>query len=129
MSIDFNMIKSEVENLARELNRHRDNDLSHNDMIAVSDLLAETVYMIRKKYGITTMYYLASEIKAADGIGTADKDDCVEAEWVVETRKADGIFDLYQDFIICSSCHDEHYYSSGGDKPNFCPNCGRRMKV
>ena len=67
MSIDYNMIKSEVENLARELNRHRDNDLSHKDKIAVSDLLAETVHMIRRKYEITTMYYMASEIKAADG--------------------------------------------------------------
>ena len=129
MSIDFNMIKSEVENLARELNRHRDNDLSHNDMIAVSDLLAETVYMIRKKYRITTLYYMVSEEKAIQGIGAHDLLDWKEAEWIVETRKADGIFDLYQDFIICSSCHDEHYYSSGGDKPNFCPNCGRRMKV
>lgn len=129
MSIDYNMIKSEVENLARELNRHRDNDLSHNDMIAVSDLLAETVYMIRKKYRITTLYYMVSEEKAIQGIGAHDLLDWKEAEWIVETRKADGIFDLYQDFIICSSCHDEHYYGSGGDKPNFCANCGRRMKV
>lgn len=126
-SIEFNMILSEVDNLTRELNRHKDEELSHKDKITVSDLLAETVAMIRRKYEITTAYYLASEIKAADGVGPADKDDCVEAEWIVETRKADGIFDLYQDFIICSSCHDEHYYGSG-DKPNFCENCGRRMK-
>lgn len=117
-TIEFNMILSEVDNLTRELNRHKDEELSHKDKITVSDLLAETVAMIR-----------ASEIKAADGVGPAGKDDNVEAEWIVETRKADGIFDLYQDFIICSSCHDEHYYSSGGDKPNFCENCGRRMKV
>lgn len=128
MSIDYNMIKSEVENLARELNRHRDNDLSHNDMIAVSDLLAETVMMIRRKYGITSLYYMVSEEKAMQGIGT-DMLNTREGKWIVETRKADGIFDLYQDFIICSSCHDEHYYGSGGDKPNFCANCGRRMKV
>lgn len=127
-TIEFNMILSEVDNLTRELNRHKDEELSHKDKITVSDLLAETVAMIRRKYEITTVYYLASEIKAADGVGPAGKDDCVEAEWIVETRKADGIFDLYQDFIICSSCHDEHYYSSGGDKPNFCENCGRRMK-
>ncbi|MBP0976584.1 MAG: hypothetical protein J6P89_00175 [Oscillospiraceae bacterium] len=127
-TIEFNMIISEVDNLTRELNRHKDEELSHKDKITVSDLLAETVAMIRRKYELTTVYYLASEIKAADGVGPAGKDDNVEAEWIVETRKADGIFDLYQDFIICSSCHDEHYYGSGGDKPNFCENCGRRMK-
>lgn len=128
MPITYREISSEVENLHHELKRHKDEKLSHKDKIAVSDLLAETVAMIRRKYEITTVYYLASEIKAADGIGPAGKDDCVEAEWIVETRKADGIFDLYQDFIICSSCHDEHYYGSGGDKPNFCENCGKRMR-
>lgn len=120
MSIDFNMIKSEVENLARELNRHRDNDLSHNDMIAVSDLLAETVYMIRKKYGITTMYYLASEIKAADGVGPAGKDNNVEAEW---KEDALSLWDGNNGFT-CSSCGHLDTVSSP-----FCPNCGRRMKV
>lgn len=128
MQITYQELVSELENLGRELKRHKDEDLSHKDKIAVSDLLAETVHMIRRKYEITTMYYMASEIKAADGVGPAAKDDKIEAEWIVETRKADGIFDLYQDFIICSSCHDEHYYGSGGDKPNFCENCGRRMR-
>lgn len=49
-------------------------------------------------------------------------------KWHVETRKADGIFDLYQDFIICSICGNEHYYGTG-DKPNFCDNCGAKMDL
>ena len=83
MSIDFNMIRSEVENLARELNRHRDNDLSHNDKITVSDLLAETVTMIRKKYGITTMYYVISEAKALEGIGYAEPFESRTGQWEI----------------------------------------------
>ena len=88
MSIDFNMIKSEVENLARELNRYRDNELSHKDKIVVSDLLAETVRMIRKKYGITTMYYLISEMKAAEGIGPDDLHEYREGESDVVIRNS-----------------------------------------
>ena len=38
-TIEFNMILSEVDNLARELNRHKDEELSHQDKITVSDLL------------------------------------------------------------------------------------------
>ena len=49
-------------------------------------------------------------------------------KWVEESRKADGIFDLYQTFIICSICGNEHYYGTG-DKPNFCDNCGAKMDL
>lgn len=115
MSIDFNMIKSEVENLARELNRHRDNDLSHNDMIAVSDLLAETVYMIRKKYRITTLYYMVSEEKAIQGIGSADLLSWKEGVWIENTPG----------WYMCSECKNVQTT----DRSRFCPNCGRRMKV
>ena len=61
MKITYHEVASEVENLARELKRHGNEALSHKDKIAVSDLLAETVQMIRRKYEITTMYYLTSE--------------------------------------------------------------------
>lgn len=114
MSIEYSMIRSELENLTRELERHKDNELSHKDMIAVSDLLAETVHMIRKKYGITTMYYLVSEMKAADGIGPDETHEYREGEW----------HDTNHGFA-CSGC--------GGvlimHPAKFCPNCGRRMKV
>lgn len=120
MSIDFNMIKSEVENLARELNRHRDNDLSHNDKITVSDLLAETVYMIRKKYRITTLYYMVSEEKAIQGIGTADLLSWKEGEWKEDSL---SLWDGNNGFT-CSSCGHLDTVTSP-----FCPNCGRRMKV
>lgn len=120
MSIDYNMIKSEVENLARELNRHRDNDLSHNDMIAVSDLLAETVYMIRKKYRITTLYYMVSEEKAIQGIGLHDLLRWKEGEW---KEDALSLWDGNNGFT-CSSCGHLDTVTSP-----FCPNCGRRMKV
>lgn len=113
MSIDFNMIKSEVENLARELNRHRDNDLSHNDMIAVSDLLAETVQMIRRKYGITSLYYIVSEEKAMQGIGT-DILNTREGEWI------EGPPGWYR----CSGCQK----TLNLHRSRFCPDCGRRMK-
>ena len=116
MSIDFNMIKSEVENLARELNRHKDEDLSHKDKIAVSDLLAETVHMIRRKYEITTMYYMASEIKAADGVGPAAKDDKIEAEWI---RRGDSGIAVYE----CSSCGSADCIAMP-----FCHTCGKRMR-
>ncbi len=90
MSIDFNMIKSEVENLARELNRYRDNELSHKDKIVVSDLLAETVRMIRKKYGITTMYYLISEMKAAEASGRMIFTNTGKANGLTTAKTADG---------------------------------------
>lgn len=115
MSIDFNMIKSEVENLARELNRYRDNELSQNDKIIVSDLLAETVTMIRKKYGITSMYYTISEAKAADGIGYMETYENKEGRW--ETHILAG-------WYKCSRCGRKAIREE-----NFCPNCGRRMKV
>ena len=116
MPITYREISSEVENLHHELKRHKDEKLSHKDKIAVSDLLAETVAMIRRKYEITTVYYLASEIKAADGIGPADKDDCVEAEWI--NRGDAGIF-----IAECSSCG--HIDRSSAP---FCRNCGKRMR-
>lgn len=116
MSIDYNMIKSEVSNLVRELDRYKDNDLSHKDKIAVSDLLAETVHMIRRKYEITTMYYMASEIKAADGVGPAARDDKIEAEWI---NVGDCVFDNFK----CSSCGHLESVSMP-----FCSQCGRRMR-
>lgn len=119
MSIDYSMIKSEVSNLVRELDRYKDNDLSHKDKIAVSDLLAETVHMIRRKYEITTMYYMASEIKAADGVGPAAKDDKIEAEW---KEDALSLWDGNNGFT-CSSCGHLDTVASP-----FCPNCGRRMR-
>lgn len=116
MQITYQELVSELENLGRELKRHKDEDLSHKDKIAVSDLLAETVHMIRRKYEITTMYYMASEIKAADGVGPAAKDDKIEAEWI--NRGDVGIF-----IAECSSCG--HIDRSSAP---FCRNCGRRMR-
>lgn len=118
MSIDFNMIKSEVENLARELNRYRDNELSHKDKIVVSDLLAETVRMIRKKYGITTMYYLISEMKAAEGIGPDETHEYREGEWLDDCKNTG--------WVKCSGCGNQEFWNR---KSKFCPSCGRRMKV
>lgn len=114
MKITYHEVASEVENLARELKRHGNEGLSHRDKITVSDLLAETVQMIRRKYELTTMYYLASEVKAADGVGPAEKDTSVEAEW----------YDDYTEpgWYICSSCGRK-----AGNKEKFCPECGRRM--
>ena len=116
MSIDYSMIKSEVSNLVRELDRYKDNNLSLKDKNAVSDLLAETVHMIRRKYEITTMYYMASEIKAADGVGPAAKDDKIEAEWI---NVGDCVFDNFK----CSSCGHLESVSMP-----FCSQCGRRMR-
>lgn len=117
MKITYHEVASEVENLARELKRHGNEALSHKDKIAVSDLLAETVQMIRRKYEITTMYYLASEVKAADGVGPADKCDRVDAEW----------YDDYTEpsWIICSGCGGKDWHDRN---TKFCPKCGRRMK-
>lgn len=116
MSIDYNMIKSEVENLARELKRHKDNELSQNDKITVSDLLAETVLMIRKKYGITSMYYTISEAKAAEGIGYAGVYENREGEWLDDYTE--------HGWYLCSGCGGKTM-----NKEKFCPDCGRRMKV
>ena len=117
MPITFREVASEVENLERELKRFKDNKLSHKDKITVSDMLAETVAMIRRKYEITTMYYMASEIKAAEGIGPADKYDKVDAEW----------YDDYTEpsWIICSGCGWKDWHDRN---TKFCPKCGRRMK-
>ena len=115
MKITYHEVASEVENLARELKRHGNEALSHKDKIAVSDLLAETVQMIRRKYELTTMYYLASEVKAADGVGPAARDDKIEAEWI---RRGDSGIAVYE----CSSCGQ-----TSAIRTNFCRECGRRM--
>ena len=114
MKITYHEIVSELENLGRELERHGNEALSHKDKITVSDLLAETVQMIRRKYELTTMYYLTSEYKAVDGIGPAGKHECREAEWGADFNDPG--------WFVCSGC--------GGrclEKENFCPDCGRRM--
>ena len=119
MKITYHEVASEVENLARELKRHGNEALSHKDKIAVSDLLAETVQMIRRKYEITTMYYLASEVKAADGVGPAEKDTSVEAEWEPYVNPND---ESDESTVCCSSCMRVSDWPSP-----FCPVCGRRM--
>lgn len=116
MQITYQELVSELENLGRELKRHKDEDLSHKDKIAVSDLLAETVHMIRRKYEITTMYYMASEIKAADGVGPAARDDKIEAEWI---RRGDSGIAVYE----CSSCGSADCFTMP-----FCHTCGKRMR-
>ena len=120
MQITYRELCSELENLERELKRHKDEKLSHKDKIAVSDLLAETVQMIRRKYELTTMYYMHSELKAIEGIGPASKDDPkdqVTAEWVPDyTEPGWG---------ICGGCGWKDWWSN---KSKFCPQCGRRMR-
>lgn len=114
MQITYHELCSEINNLERELKRHKDEELTHRDRIVVSDLLAETVQMIRRKYQITTMYYMASEIKAADGVGPAAKDDRVEAKW-------EG-FDFTSGWK-CGSCG-----TTSTIRTHFCPECGKRMR-
>ena len=116
MKITYHEIVSELENLGRELKRHGNEALSHKDKITVSDLLAETVQMIRRKYEITTMYYMASEIKAADGVGPAARDDKIEAEWI---RRGDSGIAVYE----CSSCGSADCIAMP-----FCHTCGKRMR-
>lgn len=113
-TIEFNMILSEVDNLTRELNRHKDEELSHRDKITVSDLLAETVQMIRKKYKITSVYYMVSESKALEGIGPTGTSNEREGEWIEDQIG----------WLHCSGCRKLRT-----SKSRFCPNCGRRMKV
>ena len=115
MKITYHEIVSELDNLGRELKRHVNEALSHRDKITVSDLLAETVQMIRRKYELTTMYYLASEIKAANNVGPAARDDRVEAEW-------EG-FDFTSGWK-CGSCG-----TTSAIRTHFCPECGKRMRV
>ena len=116
MQITYHELCSEIENLERELKRHRDEKLTHKDKITVSDLLAETVQMIRRKYELTTMYYLASEVKAADGVGPASKDDSTEAEW-------EWIGEADIGYYSCTACQNVNTFESP-----FCPVCGRRMR-
>lgn len=116
MKITYHEIVSEIDNLGRELKRHGNEALSHRDKITVSDLLAETVQMIRRKYELTTMYYLASEIKAANNVGPAARDDSTEATW-----KWSGEMDV--GYYYCSACQNVNTFESP-----FCPVCGRRMR-
>ena len=116
-TIEFNMILSEVDNLARELNRHKDEELSHQDKITVSDLLAETVQMIRKKYKITSVYYMVSESKALEGIGPTGISNEREGEWNDDYTE--------HGWIRCSGCGNQEWWEH---KTRYCPNCGRRMK-
>lgn len=116
-TIEFNMILSEVDNLTRELNRHKDEELSHKDKITVSDLLAETVQMIRKKYRITSVYYMVSESKALEGIGPTGTSKEREGEWNDDYTE--------HGWILCSGCGWKDWHDRN---TKFCPVCGRRMK-
>ena len=47
------------------LEAHGDHALTHEEKITLSDVLAEYVQMVRRKYELTTPYYLPSEYRAA----------------------------------------------------------------
>lgn len=111
MNITWQELKSEVDNLNRMIDMYRDRKLEHKDMIAVSDLLAETTQMTRRKYKITSMYYLPAELKALENVGSTVGGDTVDSRW--ETIKG-----RYR----CAICGYETLTVA-----NFCANCGRRM--
>jgi len=111
MQITWQELKSEVDNLNRMIDTYRDRKLEHKDMVAVSDLLAETVQMVRRKYKITSLYYLPSELKAVENVGDTVGGNKVNATW----EKIEGRY-------RCSCCSYETMTVG-----NFCANCGRRM--
>lgn len=111
MNITWQELRSEVDNLNRMIERYRDRKLEHKDMIAVSDLLAEVTHMTRRKYRITSMYYLPAEMKALENVGSTVGGNTVDSTW-------EPIEGRYR----CARCGYETRTAG-----NFCANCGRRM--
>ncbi len=48
--------------------------------------------------------------------------------WIKENREVGGCFKLYQSYIHCSECGNEHYYGTG-TMPKYCDECGARMDL
>ena len=52
-----------------------------------------------------------------------------EAQWIgiLYDGYADGqpVFDIFE----CSNCKEEYYTDDVKQLPNYCPNCGRKMRV
>lgn len=67
-----------------------------------------------------------------NGVPTIDAVSVVRGEWIDEADKYDASFGIHD--YRCSNCNSYADEYIGGhewytaDKPNFCPNCGAKMK-
>lgn len=62
-----------------------------------------------------------------ENIPAADVQRIRRGHWIEEEREVGGCFKLYQKYIHCSECGNEHY-SGTLPKPKFCDECGADMR-
>ena len=132
----------EIEHLKDIIDGYGNAELTHREKELLSDQLAEVTYMIRVKYGLTSAYYVQSELRAQKKIGELDKAGTA-AERVakgermtypdpLEDLKAEWLTNITYEYmsgrksVRCSKCRftvDDVLIG-----PEFCPNCKRRMR-
>ena len=121
MGITAHEVKSEIINLLSMVERIGDNDIVPRDKIVLSDLAAETVQMIRRKYKITSLYYAPSEIKAMTNIGeVAQTSQNPDKGWIV----------ISDEITQCPRCNKITTGSAVQEfllQADFCPSCGNRI--
>ena len=77
----------------------------------------EKVRKLMRKYGFRAEDMTINEF-VEDVLPAADVAPVVHGEWL---GRRGGFFD----FAACSNCREK--YPTGGEVPNYCPNCGARM--
>lgn len=136
-------IASEIESLKDMVDGFGNSDLTHNQKQMLSDQLAETAYMIRFKYGLTSAYYVSSEIEAQKKARKIEKTGTAErvAAGQSMVQHPDPVEDLYAEWheninfgymynkkrVRCSKCRyiiDDVLITG----PEYCPNCRRKMR-
>lgn len=122
MGITVNELKSEILNLLSMVERIGDSDIVPRDKIVLSDLMAETIQLIRRKYKITTLYYAPSEIKAMSNIGeVAQSHKNPDSKWIV----------ISDEITQCPHCNKITTGAAVQEfllQSDFCPSCGHRME-
>lgn len=136
MDLYYDEIKLEAEVLCDMLESFGNTNLSHCEKIALSDQLAEVAQMVRVKYGLTSAYYLQSEMNANKKIGKVlDCKSMAERMQIVSERDdaeytAEWVNDGYGN-ARCSCCSERIGYVTNYNTyqiSNFCPHCGKRIK-
>lgn len=96
--------------------------LAHEEKIILCDALADFVQVLRRKYELTTTYYMPSEYRAisrySDDPAVRFKAD-TQARWVYDSKGE----------LRCSACGKRalRKITAIQEHSKFCPQCGKRM--
>lgn len=100
-----------------------------NDYISRDDVLKAIDYQheVNNVFESEAAYvHMWETINDDMGIKSADVQPVKHGHWIKENREVGGYFKLYQSYIHCSECGNEHYYGTG-TMPKYCDECGTRM--